>query len=176
MAECLLDQPRGPVNETAMSHQICSEHRFPGLAWRLLRRAGMADRTRINALEQRTKRFAISILHIVRYARRQPELRSACDQLNDAAGSVASNHRAVGRSRSTKEFAAKLQIVCEESDESVHWLSILREMNRDTELRVPIDNALQEAIELRNIFGKSRATTRDRYFPEQKPQSKRARH
>ena len=128
----------------------------------------MVDRARIDALEQRTKRFAISIVHIVRYARKQPELRSACEQLNDAAGSVASNHRAVGRSRSTKEFAAKLQTVCEEADESVHWLSQLKETNRDAALRSPIDRALQEAIELRNIFGKARATTRERYFPETK--------
>jgi four helix bundle protein len=134
----------------------------------------MVDRAQIDALEERTKRFAISIVHIVRLARGQSELWSACRQLNDAAGSVASNHRAMGRSRSTKEFAAKLQIVCEESDESVHWLSQLKETNRDAGLTAPFESALQEAIELRNIFGKARATTRDRYFPERKPRSGRS--
>jgi four helix bundle protein len=84
----------------------------------------MADRARIDALEQRTKQFALTILHVVRQVCRQPELRSACDQLNDAAGSVAANHRAVGRSRSTKEFAVKLQIVCEEV-QSHHTQSLL---------------------------------------------------
>jgi four helix bundle protein len=129
----------------------------------------MADRAFIDALEQRTKQFAITIQHVVRQMNRQPDLRSACDQLNDAAGSVAANHRAVGRARSTKEFAAKLQIVCEESDESAHWLAILHETNRDAALKAPISNALQEAIELRNIFAKSRGTTRNRYFSEKKP-------
>ena len=82
---------------------------------------------------------------------------------------MAANHRAVGRSRSTKEFAAKLQIVCEESDESVHWLSVIKETNRDAALNAAIGKALQEATELRNIFSKARATTRERYFPEKKP-------
>ena|SRR5688572_5622012 len=135
----------------------------------------MVDRARIDELEARTRRFGISILHIVRHARTQPELRSACDQLNDAAGSVAANHRAVGRSRSTKEFAAKLQIVCEESDESAHWLSILNETNRDAALRTSIEKALEEAKQLRNIFAKSRATTRERYFSEKEPPPKRRR-
>lgn len=108
-------------------------------------------------------------MNIVRFVRRQPELRSASDQLNDSAGSVASNHRAAGRARSTKEFAAKLQIVHEEADESAHWLLQLKETNRDATLNAPIERALEEAIELRNIFGKGRATTRERYFPEKKP-------
>ena len=133
----------------------------------------MADRARIEELEERTKRFAISIVYIVRKAMTQPELRSACSQLNDAAGSVAANHRAMGRSRSTPEFAAKLQIVCEDSDESAHWLSILKEMNRDAALNAPIEKALEEGTQLRNIFAKARATTRERYFPEKKPPSKR---
>ena len=133
----------------------------------------MRDRTQIDALEERTRRFAISIVHVVRHARAQPELRSACSQLNDSAGSVAANHRAVGRARSTREFAAKLQIVHEEADEAAHWLSQLKETNRDPALRAPIQKALQEAIELRNIFGKARATTRERYFPVTKPQSVR---
>ena len=134
--------------------------------------SGMVDRVFINALEARTKRFAISIVLLVRQTCRQPDLRSASQQLNDAAGSVAANHRAMGRSRSDKEFAAKLQTVCEESDESAHWLSLLEKTNRDATLRAPIASALQEARELRNIFAKARETTRDRYFPETKPQPK----
>lgn len=81
---------------------------------------------------------------------------------------MAANHRATGRARSTKEFAAKLQVVHEEADESAHWLTQLRATNLDVELVGPIERALKEAIELRNIFGKARATTRQRYFAEKK--------
>lgn len=124
----------------------------------------MTDRASKDALEERTRRFAIDIVYLVRGARANPELRPACDQLNHSAGSVAANHRAVSRARSTKEFAAKLQIVHEEADESAHWLAQLKATNRDAALRAPIDRALQEAVELRNIFGRARATTRERYF------------
>jgi len=82
---------------------------------------------------------------------------------------VAANHRAAGRARSTREFAAKLQIVHEEADESAHWLAQLKATNRDATLRGPIERTLQEAIELRNIFGRARATTRERYFAEKEP-------
>ena len=126
----------------------------------------MADRSRIDALEARTAQFAIDIVLLVRHARTQPELRPACEQLNASAGSVAANHRAAGRSRSTKEFAAKLQIVHEEADESAHWLSQLKATSRDAAINVRIEKALREAIELRNIFGRARSTTRARYFAE----------
>lgn len=128
----------------------------------------MSDRDSVDQLEERTRRFAIDIVHLVRQVRIQPELRPACDQLNRAAGSVAANHRATGRARSTKEFAAKLQVVHEEADESAHWLTQLRATNLDAALTDPIDRALKEATELRNIFGKARATTRQRYFADKK--------
>src|SRR5687767_8521256 len=120
--------------------------------------SGMVDRARIALLEARTKRFALSVVLLVRQTCRQAELRSASQQLNDAAGSVAANHRAMGRSRSDKEFAAKLQTVCEESDESAHWLSLLEKTNRDATLDASIAAALQEAKELRNIFAKAKET------------------
>lgn len=128
---------------------------------------GMPDRARIEALENRTRQFALEIAKLVRRIRVTPELRTASDQLNAAAGSVSANHRAVGRSRSTREFAAKLQIVNEEADEAAHWLSLLKETNRDASLREPIEVAWREAVELRNIFAKARSTTRSRYFSQQ---------
>ena len=79
---------------------------------------------------------------------------------------MAANHRATGRARSTREFAAKLQVVHEEADECAHWLMQLRATNLDAVLVGPIERALREATELRNIFGKARATTRQRYFAE----------
>ena len=132
----------------------------------------MINREWVEALEERTKRFAIDVVSLVRDARRQPELRSACDQLNDAAGSVAANHRAMGRAGSDRAFAAKLQTVSEESDESAHWLEQLKLTNRDAALQPSIARVLQEAIELRNSFANAKETTRDRYFPEQKPMPK----
>ena len=50
----------------------------------------------------------------------------------------------MSRSRSAREFAAKLQIVCEEVDEACYWL---------------------EAKELRAIFAKARSATRAKLKP-----------
>jgi four helix bundle protein len=129
----------------------------------------MADRDRIEQLEERTRRFAIDVVHLVKSMRERGELRPACDQLNRAAGSIAANHRAAGRARSTKEFAAKLHIAHEEADEAAHWLGQLRDTNADPQLRPSILRSLQEARELRNILGKARSTTRQRYFNDTKP-------
>jgi four helix bundle protein len=81
------------------------------------------------------------------------------DQLADAAGSVGSNHRAMRRARSRREFAAKLQTVVEEVDEAVYWLEISTTTcpNIEGDIRL-----LDEARALRAIFVKARATNRCR--------------
>jgi hypothetical protein len=64
------------------------------------------------------------------------------------------------RSRSTREFAAKLQIVNEEIDESVLWLEIVDEIAPG--FRSTLTPLLAEGLELRAIFARARSTTRQR--------------
>jgi len=80
-------------------------------------------------------------------------------QLADATTSVAGNHRAVRRSRSTKECAAKLQIVNEEIDEAVHWLETIQTIGA---CRSPdrLSELLSEGRELRSMLAAARRTTR----------------
>jgi hypothetical protein len=59
-----------------------------------------------------------------------------------------------------REFAAKLQIVCEEADESVLWLKWPRR-RCPIHLKPKTDTLLAEAKELRAIFSKARSTFRD---------------
>lgn len=63
---------------------------------------------------------------------------------------MAANYRAAGRSRSRLEFAAKMGVVVEESDETVFWLELLA----DAELvkRHTLEPLLREANELTAIF------------------------
>jgi len=117
----------------------------------------------LDALEARTQSFAVEVYKMCGLAFRQPSLRSAFDQLGAAAGSVASNHRAMRRARSTREFKAKLQIVHEEADESVHWLTVLQLTNRDAEVASLLPGLIAEGTRLRNLFGRARATTRRRF-------------
>jgi four helix bundle protein len=77
-------------------------------------------------------------------------------QLLRSATSVAANYRAVCRARSKAEFAAKLNIVIEEADESLFWLELIAESGM-----LPVERLselLKEADELTAIFVASRKT------------------
>ena len=77
-------------------------------------------------------------------------------QLLRAGTGVATNHRAAGRARSDKEFAARLGVVVEEADESEFWLDALRELNYGP--AADVGRLHQESVELRAIFSASRTT------------------
>jgi four helix bundle protein len=118
-------------------------------------------RTGLDQLEERTKVFAINAIRLCVELETLAGLRQLTWQLIDAVGSVASNHRAMRRARSTREFAAKLQIVNEEIDESVLWLEIIQALAAARERALaPV---LDEALQLRAIFARARSTTRQRY-------------
>jgi four helix bundle protein len=108
-------------------------------------------------LENRTRQFAIDVIHLCAELEGVPGLRRVADQLVDAAGSVASNHRAMRRARSAREFAAKAHIVLEEADESLLWLEIV---TRIRPRLAPAQAILLEASELRNLFSHIDATAR----------------
>jgi four helix bundle protein len=112
-----------------------------------------------DALEDRTQAFAQSAIDASVVLATLPGLRNAADQLNEAGTSVGANHRAMRRARSDREFAAKLQIVVEEADEAVFWLEVALKRSRST---IDLRPLLKEAGELRSIFAKARATTRNR--------------
>ena len=114
----------------------------------------------LDRLEERTKQFGIDVIALSMKLERMPGLGDVASQLRRAAGSVAANHRAMRRARSMKEFAAKLQIVNEESDECVLWLEMADQLCEP--LRQDVQRLLAEARELRAIFAKARATTRRR--------------
>ena len=114
----------------------------------------------LDKLEDRSKQFAIDCIPLCAELEQPRGLRTTAFQLADASGSVAANHRAMRRARSDREFAAKLQIVCEEIDESVMWLEVADATCKP--LKPQIAPLLSEALELRAIFSRSRSTFRNR--------------
>jgi four helix bundle protein len=106
-------------------------------------------------LHQRTRQFALAISKFCRTLPRSAEAQEAASQLRRAANAVPANYRAARKGRSRAEFASKLGIVWEESDECVDWLEYLRDMEIG-------DNQvlLQEARELARIFARSVKTAR----------------
>ena len=114
----------------------------------------------LDRLEARTKQFTTDVIKLCIKLEVLPGLRQLTWQLNDSAGSVGSNHRAMRRARSDREFAAKLQIVNEEIDESVFWMEVADAVHPKGTKELP--PLLYEAIELRSIFARARSTMRGR--------------
>lgn len=110
----------------------------------------------IRDLKERTRRFAVRILRLCRSLPRTMEGKVIGSQLLRCGASVGANYRAVCRSRSRAEFAAKLGIVIEEADESVFWLELLIDTGMVS--RQQLQELLVEATELVAIFVASRQT------------------
>lgn len=101
-------------------------------------------------LKVRTKVFSLQILDIVDLLPNTISARVICHQLAKSGTSVGANYRASIRSRSDNEFVSKMNIVLEESDESLFWLEIIKEKKWIND--VTVDSALKEANELTAIF------------------------
>jgi four helix bundle protein len=113
-----------------------------------------------DVLKARTKRFALDVLS---FRRTLPATDAAADigrQLSRAATAVGANYRAACRSRSDAEFAARIDVVLEEADESAFWLEILTEGGITRERRAV--DLLDEANQLTAIFAASSITARGR--------------
>jgi len=80
-----------------------------------------------DGLRARAKEFAVRILRFVRKRPRDPSHDAVAWQLAKSGPSVSANYHSAGRSRSRAEFIARLGVVVDEADESVHWLGVLKE-------------------------------------------------
>jgi four helix bundle protein len=78
-------------------------------------------------------------------------------QLFRAGTGAHANYRAACRSRSPKEFAARLAVCVEEADEAELWLDVLEALKIG--VAETVRNLRNEAGQLRAIFAKSRSTT-----------------
>ena len=80
------------------------------------------------------------------------------NQLLRCGTSVASNYRAVCRSRSMPDFISKLSVVEEEADESAFWLEIIIEC--DLVKKELVEPLLKEANEIVAIMVSAKRTAR----------------
>jgi four helix bundle protein len=107
-------------------------------------------------MKERTKKFALRVMKLVGALPRSSEGKTVGNQLLRAGTSVGANYRAACRSRTGKEFIAKLGVVEEEADESAYWMELIIDGNLMPKRRV--ENLLQEANELVAIMVSSRRT------------------
>jgi four helix bundle protein len=110
-------------------------------------------------LRARTKRFAFSIINLIKGLPHNIATDAIARQLIRSGTGVSSNHRSACRARSRREFIAKLGVVLDEADESELWLEALVECELAPET-LPVRPLLREAGELRAIFFQSILTAR----------------
>jgi four helix bundle protein len=120
-------------------------------------RAGAMNQ-RTEELKARTKRFALDIIRFVNSLPHTIAAQEMARQLLRAALGVAGNYRGACRSRSHREFTARIGIVLEEADESELWLELFSESHL-ANVTVP-DVLLEESRALRRIFVASNLTAR----------------
>ena len=93
--------------------------------------------------------------------------RAIGNQLIRSGTLIGANYRAACRSRSRAEFAAKLGVVAEEADETVHWLQLIRDGDLLSTQQVAA--LLKEADELTAIFTAGRRTSTKNQTSNLKP-------
>lgn len=113
-------------------------------------------------LKERTKKFAVRIMRVVRSLPAGQEGREIGRQLLRSGMSVAANYRAVCRARSRSEFLAKLSIVIEEADECAFWLELLVDAGLISNGR--LKDLQSETNQLVAIFNASRTTAKKRCY------------
>lgn len=102
-------------------------------------------------LEKRIKQFHINIIKLCKdLPKNTAGFETGGGQIIRSAGSVGSNYRATKRAKSTANFIYKIEVVLEESDESLYWLEIIKESELlNNKL---LNELILEANELTAIF------------------------
>jgi four helix bundle protein len=98
-------------------------------------------------LQERTRTFAIRIIRLSSKLPNTVEGRIVRNQITKAGTSVGANYREARRARSRADFKNKIKICESESDETLYWLEIIRDMEWSQ-----INNEYKEADELLSIF------------------------
>jgi len=77
------------------------------------------------ALEQRTMRFAASVINALAKLPYRAALKCTISQLSRSATSIGANYREANHCESRQDFIHKISIVLKEANETLYWLDIL---------------------------------------------------
>jgi four helix bundle protein len=115
----------------------------------------MADK---EALIKRLKNFTIDVIRLCEKLPATMTMNVFSKQVIRCSSSMGANYRAACRAKSTADFINKLKIVEEESDETVYFLELIKEL--DTNNKEILDKCIKEGNELVAIFVASLKTAR----------------
>jgi len=108
-------------------------------------------------LEDRTAKFAESIIDLCKKNNVTPVNRRIIDQIVGSSGSIGANYCEASEAESKKDFRHKMSIAKKEIKETKHWLRLLARSN--PEFKEELKIIWQETQELLLIFSKSIQTS-----------------
>jgi four helix bundle protein len=114
--------------------------------------------SRTEKLRDRTKEFAIRIIHLFQALPSTKEAQVIGNQLLRCGTAVGANYRSACHARSRADFISKIGIVTEEADECVFWVELLSDLG--IVKKEKLHELLQEARDLTAIFNASRQTAK----------------
>jgi four helix bundle protein len=101
-------------------------------------------------LEERTLRFAKGVIGLCKSLPNNTVNFKLVDQLIRSAGSIGANYREANDALGKKDFIHRLRIARKEAKETIFWLELVLEANKDK--RKEIDILINECTEIRNIL------------------------
>ena len=101
-------------------------------------------------LEERTKKFAISIITLSAILPLTVERKVIKNQLTKSGTSIGANYREANKARSRPDFSNKIKICESEASETLYWLEIINDFGWIEQLK--IEELLTEANEILAIF------------------------
>lgn len=94
--------------------------------------------------------FSIAVLRLSELLREKKINWVIIDQLIRSATSIGANIVEGGNSTSKKEFINYFQIALKSASETLYWLALLREVNKDQEEK--INNLIKECTEIKKMI------------------------
>ena len=110
--------------------------------------------------KDRTKRFAIRVIHLIEALPRTRTADVIGRQLLRSATSVGANYRAACRAKSPADKLNKLGTVEEECDETIYWIELLIEAEIFSKER--LSSLVEEANEILAMIVASKKTLRNK--------------
>ena len=117
----------------------------------------MAELHSPDAMRRRTRRFALAIIKLFKTLPHRDEARILGRQVLRSGTSVGAHYHEATRSRSRAEFISKIEGGLQELDETVYWLSLLKDANI---INCRLEGLLDEADQLTAILVSSAKTAK----------------
>ena len=89
-----------------------------------------------NEMINRTKQFAVDCGHLILSLPNNVINHAYSAQLIQSSSSVGANYRSTRRAKSTADFISKFKIVEEELDESLFFLELIMDFNKDKKEKI----------------------------------------